>query len=100
MNLPKVNFETKESVLKGIGEIADTLAEKVVLKVNDAYYRLIDFEFYVYTESKGFQDSHTYKSDLQKQRDRLYLHYSGVDITFGDGKKLWRYFIEKCCRAY
>jgi hypothetical protein len=79
----KVNFESKESILKSFGEIAEEFSMNIVFKINNSYYRLLDFEFYAYSES--FQDPHTYKNDLQLQNGKLYIHASGVDITSGDG---------------
>ena len=84
MPLPKINFESKETILRSFDEIADKIGKEIQLQINDAYYRLIDFEFYAYAEK--FPDPHTYKNDLQLQFGKFYLHASGVDITLGDGK--------------
>jgi hypothetical protein len=83
MDIFKVNFETKESIYKSFDQIATKISKDINLKINDAYYRIVDFEFYVYSEK--FPDPHTYKNELQLQSSKLYLHGSGVDITCGDG---------------
>ena len=59
MSLPKINFQSKESILQSFGEIAETIGKEIQLQVNDAYYRLVDFEFYPY--AKEFPDPHKKK---------------------------------------
>lgn len=83
MTFLNVNFETQETTLQSFDRIADKISKDINLKINNAYYRLVDFEFYTF--SKAFPDPHTYKHNLQLQNGKLYLHSSGVDITFGDG---------------
>ena len=83
MKFLKVNFENKESILRDFDAIADRFSRDLNIKINEAYYRIVDFEFYVY--SAAFPDPHTYKNNLQLQNGKFYLHSSGVDITFGDG---------------
>lgn len=78
-----INFETKESILKSFDDIAETLTQKVNLKINNSFYRIVDFEFYTFSEN--LQDPYTYKNNLQLQNCKLYLHGSGIDITLGDG---------------
>ena len=83
MKFLNVNFETQNTILESFDNIADKISKDINLKINNAYYRLVDFEFYSF--SKALPDPHTYKNDLQLQNGKLYLHASGVDITFGDG---------------
>ena len=83
MKFLNVNFESQNSILASFDNIADKISKDINLKINNAYYRLVDFEFYSF--SKALPDPHTYKNDLQLQNGKLYLHASGVDITFGDG---------------
>ena len=83
MDFLTVNFHSQETILASFDNIADKFSRDIQLKVNDAFYRIVDFEFYTYSES--FPDPHTYKHNLQLQANKLYLHASGVDITFGDG---------------
>lgn len=78
-----VNFETLDTTLKSFDRVADKFSNDILIKVNSAFYRIVDFEFYTF--SKAFPDPHTYKNDLQLQNGKLYIHNSGVDITFGDG---------------
>lgn len=83
MNLLNVNFETKETILQSFDRITELFSNDIYIKINKSCYRLVDFEFYNY--SQALPDPHTYKNDLQLQKAKLYLHSSGVDITFGDG---------------
>lgn len=83
MDFLKVNYSSQETTLASFDKIADKLSRDKQLKINDAYYRIVDFEFYTYSET--IPDPHTYKHDLQLQSYKLYLHGSGVDITFGNG---------------
>lgn len=80
----KINFENKETILRDIDSIAELLSNKTILKINDTSYRIVDFEFYVYSANKDFQDPHVYKNSLQLQNGKLYFHGSGIDITVGD----------------
>jgi len=84
MDFLTVNYETQESILKSFDAIANKISKDIILKINNANYRIVDFEFYTFSEKK-FSDPHTYKHDLQLQNCKLYLHSSGIDITFGDG---------------
>ena len=84
MEFLKANFETEEGILKSIDKIAERFSKDIQLQINEAFYRIVDFEFYIYSEK--FPDPHTYKHDIQLQSNKFYLHGSGIDITFGDGK--------------
>lgn len=84
MSIPKINFESKETILKSFDEIAKKIGKEIQLQINDVSYRLVDFEFYPFAAE--FPDPHTYKNDLQLEFCKFYLHASGVDITMGDGK--------------
>lgn len=83
MIFPLINYETQESILLSFDQIAEKISNETQLKINDSYYRIVDFEFYSF--SKNLSDPHTYQNPLQLQRYKLYLHASGLDITFGDG---------------
>jgi len=83
MNLLKVNFESRETILNDIDKIANKFCHDVYIKVNTSCYRITDFEFYTYSEK--FPDPQTHKNKLQLENGKFYLHSSGVDITFGDG---------------
>ena len=83
MNLLKVNFENKETILNDIDRIANKFCNDVYIKINKSCYRITDFEFYAYSEK--FPDPQTHKNKLQLENGKFYLHSSGVDITFGDG---------------
>jgi hypothetical protein len=76
-----VNFHDKRALLKDFDRMARYLAFELALKVNDAMYRIVDFEFYAY--SHHFKDPFTHKHRQQTQRGQLYFHPSGIDITFG-----------------
>ncbi len=81
----KINFQTKDLILESIDGIAEKIFRDITLKINSSEYRIIDSEFYIYTESSEFRDPHTYDPDLQKEFCKLYLHASGIDLTIGDG---------------
>ncbi|MDI3321988.1 hypothetical protein [Pinibacter soli] len=83
MTFLDVNFETLETTLQSFDRIADKISKDIYLKINNSFYRLTDFEFYTY--SKALPDPHTYRNKLQLKSGKLYLHSSGLDITFGDG---------------
>ncbi len=84
MDFLKVNYDSQETILASFDKIADKFSRDIQLKVNDFYYRAVDIEFYTYSET--IPDPHTYKHNLQMDSYKLYLHGSGIDITFGDGK--------------
>jgi 3-methyladenine DNA glycosylase Mpg len=87
MNFLKLNFENKDTLLDSIEILAKKIANDVQLKVNNTYYRIVDFEFYAF--SQDFQDPYTHNSEqsinLHKERGKIYVHRSGMDITCGDG---------------
>lgn len=83
MQFLDVNFENRNLILASVDKIAKKISKDIQLKINNTYYRIVDFEFYIFSEK--FPDPHTYKNDLQLEKGKLYLHASGVDITFGDG---------------
>ena len=78
----KVNFETKETIFESFTLIAEKFSKDFKLKFNNNFYRITDFEFYSY--SQALPDPYTHKDKIQLQNGKLYLHSSGVDITFGD----------------
>lgn len=79
----KVNYETQESILQSFDNIADKISKDIQLKINSSHYRIVDFEFYCFSEK--LPDPHTYKNKLQLENCKFYLHSSGLDITCGDG---------------
>jgi hypothetical protein len=83
MTFLTVNFENQETILQSFDRIADKISKDIQIKINDNRYRIVDFEFYTYSEA--FQDPHTHKHNLQLEAGKFYLHSSGVDITCGDG---------------
>jgi hypothetical protein len=84
MDFLKVNYSSRETTLASFDRIAEKFSRDIQLKVNDTYYRIVDFEFYTYSDN--ISDPHTYKHYEQLESYKLYLHGSGMDITFGDGK--------------
>lgn len=84
MDFLRVNFENEGTILYSFDQIADKISRDILFQINESYYRIVDFEFYCYSDV--FRDPHTYKSDLQLEFGKIYLHASGLDITFGDGK--------------
>lgn len=98
MTFLNVNFESEEKTLESFDLIADKIARDINIKINNTFYRLVDFEFYTF--SKAIPDPHTYKNDLQLQTGKLYLHSSGVDITFGDGKNYGGILLRSIVKLY
>jgi hypothetical protein len=82
MIFPNINFETQQTILESFNRIADKISNDIIIKINKAHYRIVDFEFYTYSEI--FLDPHTYKHKLQLQNGKFYLHSSGIDITCGN----------------
>ncbi|MEX8548538.1 MAG: hypothetical protein V5804_13125 [Mucilaginibacter sp.] len=85
MEFLTVNYETQESILKSFDAIADKLSKDIILKINNARYQITDFEFYSFSEK--LPDPYTHLNKLQQQKGKLYLHGSGIDLTFGENKK-------------
>jgi hypothetical protein len=83
MNFLYTNFENEEAILQSFDRIADKISRDIVFRVNRSDYRIVDFEFYCY--GKSFKDPFTHKSESQLQNGKIYLHGSGIDVTFGDG---------------
>lgn len=81
LELDKTNYET---IKKSFDEIANKLFNNYVIQVNNSIYRLIDIEFYYYSEI-SHKDIYAHKHYLQQNNGHWYFHSSGVDITFGDG---------------
>ena len=84
MNFLKVDYQNDQTILQSLDTIANKFGNDIQIRINNAYYRVVDFEFYLYAEK--FPDPHTYKHPLQLQPGKFYLHESGVDITVGDEK--------------
>lgn len=84
MEFLQVKFESEEEIYKSFDQIAHKFCNSVALKINKSYYRIVDFEFYAYSE-EIFPDPQTHKHELQKENAKFYFHGAGVDITFGDG---------------
>jgi hypothetical protein len=98
MTFLQVNFESQESILNSFDSIADKLSKDITLNINGTFYRLVDFEFYCYSENHP--DHFTHKHDLQLQNAKLYVHGSGVDITFGDGVNYCGILIRSIVKLY
>lgn len=99
MPIPQINFESRTSLLSSLDRIARKFAGDLYLDINGAAYRVVDFEFYVYAPGI-FEDPHTYCHDLQQEWGRLYLHGSGLDITFGDGTNHVGMLLRSVIRLY
>lgn len=98
MTFLNVNFLSRETIFKSFNQIADTISNNVQIKINEAYYRIIDFEFYCFGDQ--FQDPHTYKSTQQLENGNFYLHASGIDITFGDGTNYGGILLRSIVKLY
>ena len=84
MDFLDINYENKETILQSFDRIADKISKDIMLVINRAHYRIVDFEFYFFSETK-FKDPYTHKNKIQLESGKLYFHPSGIDITFGNG---------------
>ena len=80
----KINSLNENTVIESFRSIAKALFFDYKLKVNDAYYQLLEIEFYYYNEN-CFRDVYAHKHKYQLLNGKWYSHGSGLDITFGDG---------------
>lgn len=111
MNPVTLNTTNKQTIQTSFDQIAQSLFNDYRLKVNDAYYRLLDIEFYYYSE-EHHKDVYTHKHEQQLKSGKWYFHGSGLDLTIGgnghhggiliraiaklsDNAKAEDYFIEK-----
>jgi len=83
--LPKIDFITLESIQTGMDNVSDAFANNLLLKVNEVYYKIVEFEFYIHSEKDIHQDKYTHQHPDQLTFGKLYFHGSGMDITIGDG---------------
>jgi hypothetical protein len=58
----------------------------------------VDFEFYSFSDK--FPDPYTHKNKLQLQNCKLYLHGSGIDITYGDGTNYGGILLRSIVKLY
>ena len=84
MKFLEVNFENEKTIIQSFDLIAEKFGSDVNIIINENYYRIADFEFYVY--SHKLQDLQTHQHKIQLEHCKFYLHSSGIDITFGDGE--------------
>lgn len=84
MHILQINFESKASILQSFDSIAHKIGHDIILQVNKAKYRLVEFEFYCY--AKGiFEDPYTPVSDALFTSGKFYLHGDGFGISCGNG---------------
>jgi hypothetical protein len=82
MDLLTINTTSIETIEQSFKNIANALFNDYVINVNDRFYKLLDIEFYYFSEEK-FTDPYIHRNALQKETGRWYFHESGLDITFG-----------------
>ena len=82
MNFLQINNSNIETIEQSFHDIAHLLFNDYSINVNGHFYRLLDIEFYYFSEGK-FEDPYIHMNELQKESGRWYFHESGVDITFG-----------------
>jgi len=80
-----INHHSRETLLESFDKIAIRFFNDFQLQVNESFYRLIDIEFYFFSEGI-FEDIYAHKHEAQLQKGKWYFHGSGIDITFGNGK--------------
>jgi len=78
-----INTTNANTVQASFDLIAKNLFNNYRLKVNDAYYRLLDIEFYYYAEG-NYLDVYTHQHKQQLNSGKWYFHGSGIDITIGN----------------
>jgi len=86
MDFLKVTTTSKKTVIESFDKIANKLFYDYQLQVNHNYYRLIDIEFYYYTDdlTDTHKDIYIHKHLTQRHSAKWYFHDSGIDITFGN----------------
>lgn len=69
--------------------MAEILFEQfVIIKFDETKYCLADIEFYIL--ARWHQDFYSYGKEQQKTFGKLWRHYSGLDLTFGDeSQNIW-----------
>ncbi len=75
MDFLDVNFENEDSILNSFDQVANKISHDIIFQVNKSHYRILDFEFYCYSDK--FKDPHTYKNDFQLEKAKIYLHGFG-----------------------
>jgi len=79
-----INQYSLETIWESFNKIASGLFNDYQLQVNESHYRLLDIEFYYFSNSV-FEDIYAHKHAAQLQKGKWYFHGSGIDITFGNG---------------
>ena len=98
MQFLKIEFQNEQTISQSLDSIANKFGNDIQVRINNAYYRVVDFEFYLYAEN--FPDPHTYKHSMQLQPGKFYLHASGVDITVGDEQNHGGILLRTVIRLY
>lgn len=79
-----IDFNSTPSIEKGIEDIKDYLKSHALV-IGNSNYVITEFEFYIMTSENGVHyDRYTYKDDRHLTKGKLFLHASGLDITFGN----------------
>ena len=82
--MEKTTFPISENNLIGsFDTIAETLFRNFQVIANKDVYRILEIEFYYNSEQN--KDNQTYGVEKQKTNGEWYFHYSGIDITIGNG---------------
>lgn len=84
MNL-EIDNTSVNTIEKSFDRIAESIFYDFEIQVNEAYYRIIDVEFYYFDKNK-YEDIFSHKHSAQLSNGIWYFHGSGMDITFGDGE--------------
>lgn len=88
-------FQSEKDMTNQFTEIANNLMNYFVIRANRKDYRLAEIEFYLYEKDKHKDDFIHAKIIKDKPNDSAkhqikmgcwYFHYSGIDLTFGNGK--------------
>ena len=66
--------------------IATTLCNEYLICANERKFSIVDIEFYYYSET-NHPDPFVYQaSERNKKMGEWFFHYSGIDITLGEGE--------------
>jgi len=84
MDFLKIITASKDEVIKSFDRIAENLFNNYLLQINESHYRLVDIEFYFFSEDGLFKDIYTHQHEAQLNSAKWYFHKSGIDLTIGN----------------
>ncbi|KYG77159.1 hypothetical protein [Roseivirga echinicomitans] len=79
-----LNIKNTSNPYEDFKRIASDLMNNCLLQVSEDSFRIMDIEFYYYSELH--KDPYSHKNQKQLTSNEWYFHGSGLDITFGNGE--------------